>query len=1007
GNAWDNKPVQFGYDANTTGDAVKKYTTVTTWANGATSSALSQSVNYGTAQLYKNTVTDEDGNVTIEFKNGEGQVLLVRKVISATENADTYYVYNEYNQLAFVIPPKAAVVSDPNSVLSDLCYQYIYDGRNRLAEKKLPGKGWEYMLYDKQDRQVGYQDANLKEQGKWLCTKYDKFGRVVYTCMLTYGETRAFFQNILDTEVNNPSNNEQRSTTGFNKSGIQIYYTTAAFPALGANDPILTVNYYDTYPTETPAVPTQILGQDVLSQDAQNSATSTKSLPVASYVKNIEDDNWTKNYTYYDKKGRTIGTYSLNHLGGYTKIENLLDFAGVVGRTNTYHVRKQGETGVFITEGFIYDDQNRLLQHYHKVDDKPEVVLADNIYNELSQLSNKTVGNNLQSIDYTYNIRGWLTKINDPANLNGKLFGYEIKYEQPQTSFWTPRYNGNISEIDWKTSQDGVQRRYVYMYDSLNRLTGGYYQEPNSSIIWVGYYNEYYQYDLNGNIKHLNRMSQPQAGEIIPSQIDDLSYIYSGNKLTSVSDSSQNLSGYPLGGNIISYDDNGNMTNHLDKGISSIQYNFLNLPKQITSSQGNTSYIYRADGGKVKKTFGNKITDYLDGFQYENATLKFLPTSEGYYNFENNKYIYNYTDHLGNIRVSFFNNGSSAEVLEENNYYPFGLKHEGYNPTVGNPAYTYSYNGKELQTESGMYDYGARMYMSDIGRWGVVDPLAEKMTRYSPYNYAFNNPIKFTDPDGREGKDWYQKDGTMQLQYFEGSGEREGYTNVGANPTVYVKGSDTASAELNNDGSATFNGKSYSNGKSFSVGPNTIITGSNENTNDGFWNSPLARFLVPDRFGVTRGASFGGGAEAGLSMGLEVITRGKDAGIYFDPGNNLSLGAAFGAGGETDLSFFSSTFTGKVSDMNLNSVVGTEAYLSGSLVDVVGVVGKVSVSFDPNPNNGPVSGRWITRSIGVAAGAKGSVGVGVTLSNTRVGIGFDGKARVADYTGAVTGKGSY
>jgi hypothetical protein len=119
------------------------------------------------------------------------------------------------------------------------------------------------------------------------------------------------------------------------------------------------------------------------------------------------------------------------------------------------------------------------------------------------------------------------------------------------------------------------------------------------------------------------------------------------------------------------------MTSQLDKGISGIQYNFLNLPKTMLASQGNTSYIYRADGTKIKKTYGTKIVDYIDGFQYENGVLKFIPTAEGYFNFDNNMYIYNYVDHLGNVRLSYFSNGSGIEVLEENNYYPFGLKHEG------------------------------------------------------------------------------------------------------------------------------------------------------------------------------------------------------------------------------------------------------------------------------------------------------------------------------------------
>ncbi|RNA62004.1 RHS repeat-associated core domain-containing protein [Chryseobacterium nematophagum] len=768
--------IKFVNDINSNSDEVKKYMITLSLMGDIYTPSLSVSAAFDSGSLIKKIIKDEDNNPTEEYINNEGRLILKRKFINNLK-ADTYYVYDIYGNLTYVLPPLASdqiknvsvgLLSD--TVLNELCYQYKYDTKNRLIEKKLPGKGWEHMVYDKADRLVFSQDELMRAQNKWLFSKYDLFGRVIMTGIVG-GMYRSDMQNMI-------ANNlivEYRNPPGFTKNGMSIQYTNNHFPYL---ETVLSVNYYDTYPLYSfnPTFQTSIQGESVLTDNPSTSGgKSTKSFSVMSLVKNIENDNWTKNYTYYDSKGRVIGNHSINHLGGYTRTESKLDFTGVVQNTITKHKRANTDTEKVITEVFTYDSQNRLLKQTHKVDNNPEEILAQNTYNELSQLQTKKVGgvnptSPIQTIDYKYNIRGWMTKINDPSNLNGKLFGYEMKYYNPiNTLFAHPQYNGNITEIDWKTSNDDILKRYSYSYDSLNRLLFGHYSEPNSTIPQEDHFGETTEYDLNGNITHLYRNAKNPNGWAM--QIDNLSYTYSGNRLTKVTDATQNAYGYSGGGNVIGYDNNGNMTNHLDKGINSISYNFLNLPFEIKSNSGNsnaaiTRYVYRADGVKVAKSYilgtGTKETQYLDGFQYDNnsisntltpsSILKFIPTSEGYFDFVKNKYIYNYTDHLGNVRLSYFNNGSEIEVLEENNYYPFGLKHEGYNILSGSPSYQYKYNGKELQ-ESGMYDYGARMYMSDVGRWSVQDPLSELQFAYSPYSYVYGNPIRFNDPTGMIGED--------------------------------------------------------------------------------------------------------------------------------------------------------------------------------------------------------------------------------------------------------------
>ncbi|MGD1318736.1 RHS repeat domain-containing protein [Chryseobacterium sp. 2R14A] len=243
------------------------------------------------------------------------------------------------------------------------------------------------------------------------------------------------------------------------------------------------------------------------------------------------------------------------------------------------------------------------------------------------------------------------------------------------------------------------------------------------------------------------------------------------------------------------------MINHVDKGILEIRYNNLDLPKYIkfnnfvTRTNGdvysNTSYSYRADGVKIKKLHHSftgrnradsfRTTEYIDGFQYDNqqlaingpVSLKFFSTSEGYYDYVNNRYIYHYSDHLGNVRVSFAKENNTAVIIEKNEYYAFGLKQNGNSINYTGIRYNYQYNGKEFQDEIGMYDYGARFYMPDLGRWGVVDPLAEVTPHLSPYHYANNNPLMYNDPTGMLSQSfinniWNSSSGTTW--YNTGSG---------------------------------------------------------------------------------------------------------------------------------------------------------------------------------------------------------------------------------------------
>ena len=196
------------------------------------------------------------------------------------------------------------------------------------------------------------------------------------------------------------------------------------------------------------------------------------------------------------------------------------------------------------------------------------------------------------------------------------------------------------------------------------------------------------------------------------------------------------------------YDKNGNMTKDLNKDITDIQYNCLNLPSKVTFKNGSTiTYTYALNGTKLRTVhkIGNTTTttDYCGNVVYENGVQKLLLTDAGYITLSDKKYHYYLQDHQGNNRVIVDQTGQKKEV---NHYYPFG----GTFASADGNVQAYKYNGKELDTKKGLnwYDYGARQYDPALGRFTAVDPLTEKYYEMSPYTYCGNNPIKYIDPTG-------------------------------------------------------------------------------------------------------------------------------------------------------------------------------------------------------------------------------------------------------------------
>ena len=457
----------------------------------------------------------------------------------------------------------------------------------------------------------------------------------------------------------------------------------------------------------------------------------------------------TKLYSanYYDFEGRITKTVQGNLLEGYDTTNTVYTFTGkpnTVAHTHT----ASGKTTRTEVYTYTYDHADRISKVRHSLGGT-SITLYDATYDNFGRLLTKQYhGTSTNKLTYAYNLRSWLTGI------SGTCFTQNLYYN---TGVGTAKYNGSISSMTWKSGNESTVRGYKFTYDGLDRVLNATYGETASISTNANRFSENVTgYDKNGNIKSLQRYGQTGASAY--GLIDNLTFTLNGNQLSRVDDAvmaSAYGGGFEFKDGVkqvgeYTYDANGNLTKDLNKGITDIQYNCLNLPSAVTFSDGSTiTYVYAADGTKLRTVHkiggATTTTDYCGNVVYENGAQKLLITEEGYITLSDNKYYYYLKDHQGNNRVVI---NQSGAVEETNHYYLFGGVFASSTSTQ-----PYKYNSKEYDTKKGLnwYDYGARHYDAVLGRFMTVDPLAEKYYSESLYTYCYSNPINCIDPNGKDG----------------------------------------------------------------------------------------------------------------------------------------------------------------------------------------------------------------------------------------------------------------
>lgn len=711
--------------------------------------------------------TDEDGNILYTFTNPEKKVILERHThISYSENSDTYYIYDNLDELFCVLPPAASdilqstsdiyTLSD-NDILDRYAYFYHYDGLNNCVATKLPGSGWYYTVYDGDCRPVLKQSPNQRSRNEWTFIKYDGLNRIILegTVINTQSHTSLIknFSTILVKETfhtNMPygytENINMGNSVHINKAFYYDYYDFISLPLFS--------NLMTSRPTESHAA---------------------NSLQTGSYITTLDTKcDYEVSVNYYDQRGRSIQTDTYNSISN-TNTQNTSNYNFVnnpINQHTTYITSMEVCTEEL---SFEYDHAGRevsssleLFLASGKLGINKSYSLQNRNYDEFGRISHQDLFNNKDQIATTYRIDG---KLNSTfGNIFSQVFYYD---EAKPTPYGDQYFNGRISSI--ATRQCDNSYRIYHQYDYAGRLSSAmmYNYEGNKYLR----FKEEFGYDKMGNITSLYRTT-PKG------DVNVLSLSYNGNQIVSTEDYSESrwpdeydfmFCRWSKETNAYLYDENGNESRNIARDMLHARYNNLNLPDSICFSGGNTLQMsYLSDGRRVRttsKTYRTALTIPLDDVQilsdpssvheeiqdgnllFRDGYLSELRIPGGYISLRNDttkrshiQPYYYITDYLGSVRATC--DGETGSVLQSMEYLPSGaiFRRTGYD------VQSRRFCGKEELAMHGfdMYDSDARLQYTRIPRFSTMDPLLEKYYHLSPYAYCANDFTHLIDPDGRK-----------------------------------------------------------------------------------------------------------------------------------------------------------------------------------------------------------------------------------------------------------------